>query len=181
VKCAIRHLRANATIYKIDPNKIGLWGGSAGGHRVSMLGTTDESAGFDVSEYLDQSSRVQAVADMFGPSDLPAMLTGSAEPAIPAVFGAQSRDDPILVKASPVTYLTPDDPPFLILQGDKDTTVPAAQSRAFYDRLKTVGVTATLAIVKNAEHGFRPSGGAIDPSRAELTKMIGDFFDKYLK
>lgn len=66
VKCAIRHLRANATIYKIDPNKIGLWGGSAGGHRVSMLGTTDESAGFDVSEYLDQSSRVQAVADMFG-------------------------------------------------------------------------------------------------------------------
>jgi acetyl esterase/lipase len=181
VKCAIRHLRANAATYKLDPNKIGVWGGSAGGHLVSMLGTTDKSAGFDVGEYLDQSSRVQVVVDMFGPSDLPVMLVGSAEPAITVVFGARSRDDPILVKASPVTYITPDDPPFLILQGDQDTVVPMQQSQELYDKLKAGGVNATLVIVKNAGHSFRPSGGAISPSRTELTKMIADFFDRYLK
>jgi acetyl esterase/lipase len=181
VKCAIRHLRANAATYKLDPNKIGVWGGSAGGHLVSMLGTTDQSAGFDVGEYLDQSSRVQAVVDLFGPADLPAMLTGSAAGAISGIFGAKSRDDPILVKASPVTYITPDDPPFLFLHGDKDTTVPPEQSQELYDKLKAGGVTATLVIVKNAEHSFRPSGGVMSPSRAELTKMIADFFDKFLK
>jgi len=181
VKCAIRHLRANAAKYKIDPNKIGVWGGSAGGHLVSMLGTTDKSAGFDVGEYLDQSSRVHAVADLFGPADLPAMLVGSAAPAIGAIFGAASREDPILAKASPVTYITPDDPPFLILQGDKDTTVPPAQSQELYDRLIAGGVNSTLVIVKNAGHSFRPTGGAMSPSRSEISKMIGDFFDKWLR
>jgi acetyl esterase/lipase len=181
VKCAIRHLRANAATYKLDPNKIGVWGGSAGGHLVAMLGTTDKSAGFDVGEYADQSSRVQAVVDLFGPADLPAMLTGRAEIAGRTVFGATSRDDLILVQASPVTYITPDDPPFLILQGDKDTTVPPEQSQILYDKLKTGGVTATLVIVKDAEHSFRPSGGTISPTRAELTRMIADFFDKHLK
>ena len=181
VKCAIRHLRANAKQYQLDPNRIGVWGGSAGGHLVSMLGTTDKSAGFDVGEYLDQSSRVQAVVDLFGPSDLPAMLTGQALITGQNVFGASSRDDPILVNASPVTFISPDDPPFLILQGDKDKVVPMAQSQELYDKLIAGGGRATLVIVKNAGHGFTPDGGAINPSRAELTKMIADFFDRTLK
>ncbi|MBI5028975.1 MAG: alpha/beta hydrolase fold domain-containing protein [Chloroflexi bacterium] len=181
VKCAIRHLRANAATYKIDPNKIGVWGGSAGGHLVSMLGTTDKSAGFDVGEYADQSSRVQAVVDLFGPSDLPAMLTGQSQVVGKKVFDASSRDDPVLVNASPVTYISSDDPPFLILQGDQDQVVPMEQSQILYDKLKAGGVTATLVIVKNAGHGFTPVGGAISPSRAELTKSIADFFDKYLR
>ncbi len=181
VKCAIRHLRAHAAMYHLDSNKIGVWGSSAGGHLVAMLGTTDQSAGFDVGEYADQSSRVQAVVDLFGPADLPAMLNERALVIGQTVFGATSRDDPILVKASPVTYITPDDPPFLILQGDKDNTVPPEQSQILYDKLKAAGVTATLVIVKNAGHGFAPSGGDISPSRAELTKMIGNFFDQHLK
>jgi dipeptidyl aminopeptidase/acylaminoacyl peptidase len=134
----------------------------------------------DQIRYLDQSSRVQAVVDLFGPADLPAMLTGSALLVGRNVFGTTSRGDPILVNASPVTYISPDDPPFLILQGDQDKTVPMEQSQEFYDKLKASGVTATLVIVKNAGHSFIPDGGAINPSRAELTKMIADFFDKYL-
>lgn len=181
VKCAIRHLRANATTYQLDPNRIGVWGGSAGGHLGSMLGVTDARAGFDVGEYIDQSSRVQAVVDLFGPSNLPTLLTASAFIVGKNVFGATARDDPILVQASPVTYISPDDPPFLILQGDKDSTVPMEQSQTLYDRLQAGGVAATLVIVKNAGHGFTPVDGAIDPSRAELTKMIAGFFDKNLK
>lgn len=181
VKCAIRFLRAHATDLKIDPNKIGVWGGSAGGHLVAMLGTTDKRAGFDLGEYLDQSSRVQAVVDLFGPADLPAMFTANAQVIAGRVFGSTSRDDPILIKASPVTYITPDDPPFLILQGDQDTVVPPEQSQILYDKLRAGGVPATLVIVKNAGHGFTPSGGAISPSRAELSKMIADFFDQHLR
>ncbi|MCX7839304.1 MAG: alpha/beta hydrolase fold domain-containing protein [Anaerolineae bacterium] len=181
VKCAIRHLRAHAAMYHLDPNRIGVWGGSAGGHLVAMLGTTDARAGFDVGEYLDQSSRVQAVVDLFGPADLPAMLSGRAFIVAQTVFGATSRDDPVLVKASPVTYITPDDPPFLILHGDKDTVVPLEQSQILYDKLKAGGVHATFVIVKNAGHGFTPSDGTMSPSRAELTKMIADFFDQHLK
>ncbi len=180
VKCAIRHLRVYASIYKLDSNRIGVWGGSAGGHLVEMLGVTDKDAGFDVGQYLDQSSRVQAVVDMFGPSDLPRLLTADAPVVGRQVFGASSADDPVLIKASPVTYISPNDPPFLILQGDKDTTVPPEQSQILYDRLRAAGVPATLVIVKNAGHGFTPVGGAISPSRAELTQKIVNFFDQTL-
>jgi dipeptidyl aminopeptidase/acylaminoacyl peptidase len=109
------------------------------------------------------------------------MFTAGAVVVGRQVFGASSPDDPVLVKASPVTHISPDDPPFLILQGDKDTTVPPEQSQILYDRLKAAGVPATLVIVKNAGHGFAPVGGAISPSRMEVTKMIADFFDKDLK
>ncbi|MBI5304639.1 MAG: alpha/beta hydrolase [Chloroflexi bacterium] len=181
VKCAIRHLRAHAAKYQLDPNRIGVWGSSAGGHLVALLGTSDASVGFDVGEYLDQSSRVQLVVDLFGPADLPAMFTSNAQVVGNRVFGSTSRDDLVLVKASPVTYVSKDDPPFLILQGDQDKTVPLAQSQILHDKLLAGGVPSTLVIVKNGGHGFAPTGGAINPTRAELTKTLADFFDKHLK
>ncbi len=89
---------------------------------------------------------------------------------------------PFTVKwASPVTYASNDDPPFLILQGAKDALVPARQSLELYDRLRAVGVSVTLVIVKNAGHGFAPVGGRIKPTRAEITGMVADFFDEHLK
>lgn len=182
VKCAIRYLRANAATYNLDPNRISAWGGSAGGHLVALLGVTDAGAGLEGnSGYADQSSRVQAVVDMFGPADLTMEFDGANQRIGQQVFGASSNKDPILTRASPVTYISKDDPPFLILQGEKDTLVPPSQSQELYDRLKAGGVPATLVMVKNAGHGFAPTGGAISPTRAELTKMIADFFDKNLK
>ena len=181
VKCAIRYLRAHATQYQINPTKIGVWGSSAGGHLVAMLGTTDTSAGFDVGEYLTHSSRVQAVVDLFGPADLPALLSTNAQLVGNRVFGSTSRDDSVLIQASPITYITRDDPPFLILQGDQDKTVPLAQSETLNAKLQAGGVPTQLVIVKNAGHGFAPTGGPISPTRTELTKLLADHFDKHLK
>lgn len=170
VKCAVRSLRAHADEYNLDPNRIGVWGGSAGGHLVSLLGTTDKSAGFDVGEYLEYSSRVQAVVDMFGPADLTVDFAGNPVDN-PAIFGGF---DPAL--ASAVTYVTPDDPPFLLLHGEKDSLVPIEQSQILLAALQAAGVPAELVLVKNANHSFKPDGGQISPSRREIAQLVVNFF-----
>lgn len=179
VKCAVRYLKANAAQYNLDPNRFGVIGESAGGHLVSLLGTTDQSAGWDGGQYSEQSSRVQAVVDMFGPADLTAPEYRIAAGEFARVFGTAPD---ALTKASPVTYVTPDDPPFLILQGDQDRLVPLSQSQELADRLTAAGVPAQLVVVKNAGHGFVPVGNAtITPSRQELVRTVTDFFAKTLK
>lgn len=181
LKCAVRYLRANAASYGIDPNRFGAWGGSAGGTLVSLLGLTDASAGYDTGTNTGQSSRVQAVVDMFGPSDFTKEFEGGSAQLLNAVVGTSSRTSDAVKRFSPVTYVTRDDPPFLILHGEKDKLVPIAQSQELYDALTAAGVEATFTRVKNAGHGFVPDGGAISPSRTEISKMIGDFFDSHLK
>ncbi len=176
VKCAIRSIRAHALDYNVDPDRIGVFGASAGGHLVALLGTTDQSAGFDVGEYLEYSSRVQAVVDLFGPTDLTLPFSDEQTQRASTVF---TKDQ--LVMASPVTYITPDDPPFLILQGDRDQVVPPEQSQVLYNRLMEKGVPAQLVMVQNAGHGFDPVGGKIQPSREELALMILSFFNQHLK
>lgn len=177
VKCAIRSIRAHHLEYNIDPNRIGAFGASAGGHLVSLLGASDESAGFDVGEYLEYSSRVQAIVDMFGPSDLTLQFGDEQIQNARSVFTADQ-----LIPASPVTYLTPDDPPFLILQGDRDYVMPLEQSQVLYDRLKLVDVYAELVIVQNAGHGFAPvSDNPITPNLEQISQRIVDFLEEQLK
>lgn len=182
VKCAVRYLRANAQRYGIDPSKIGAWGGSAGGHLVSMLGTTGTSAGFDAGQYLEQSSGVQAVVDMFGPADLTAGGWGPyATSVIQQVFGvAPGQDSGALAHASPVTYIQSNDPPFLIFHGTRDAVVPLSQSQALASRLQAAGVSATLVTVQNGGHGFAPTGGLISPTLKEITQASVDFFSQRL-
>jgi len=182
-KCAVRYLRAHSMEYNLDPERIGALGGSAGGHLVSLLGLSDPSAGWDVGQYLDQSSRVQAVVDYFGPSDLTVSSFDTEENGNNAVevFGTDDPNDPALAAASPVTYITSDDPPFLILHGNKDTAVPIAQSQILYDQLTAAGVPATFVIVRNAGHGFAPTGGTISPTRQEISQMVVNFFNQHLK
>jgi len=182
VKCAVRYLRANATTYGIDANRIGAFGGSAGGHLVALLGTSDRRAGFEGScGYDDQSSRVQTVVDLFGPADLTVLFKGAGITVLRQVFGTTDSASEIVSKASPISHATGDDPPFLILHGDEDALVPLSQSEMLYDALATAGVPATLVVVKNGGHGFMAVGGRMTPDWREIIYTIADFFDKHLK
>ena len=185
-KCAVRWLRANAAKYNVDPNRIGVWGQSAGGHLVACLGTMA-----DVKEYEGDggwpgvSSRVQAVVDYFGPTDLtrPDIYTPFAIKCSEGLFGGTLHDKPEVWKSgSPFFYVKADDPPMLIVQGDSDRIVPMAQSTIFDEALTKAGVPHQLLIVKNADHGFTPVGSkAIDPDNAGIEKAVYTFFEKYLK
>jgi acetyl esterase/lipase/peptidoglycan/xylan/chitin deacetylase (PgdA/CDA1 family) len=175
VKCAVRFLRAHAAAFHLDPDRIGAWGSSAGGHLAGLLGTADATAGFDVGPHLDNSSRVQAVAVLFGPADLTVPFPGGYE-GRGHIFGSF---DPAL--ASPVTYVSADDPPFLLVHGDADSLVPLSQSEIFLDRLLRAGVSAQLIVVRNAQHGLTPVGGqTMSPARPEVTRLIVEFFQKQL-
>ncbi|HEV2693277.1 MAG TPA: alpha/beta hydrolase [Verrucomicrobiae bacterium] len=181
-KCAVRFLRANAVEYKLDPKRIGVMGDSAGGHIVTFLGLTDPSAGFEGEGWTNESSRVQAVVDMYGPSDLTVGPTnGSAVKLIKDAFGATGPKDPVLQRGSPVTYVTSNAPPFLILHGDHDGLVNIQQSFELNDRLKAVGVDSTFLVITNFSHGFTPFWLKSTPTTEELSVRIANFFDKKLR
>jgi acetyl esterase/lipase len=177
VKCAIRSLRAHAGEYNLDPNRIGAMGVSAGGHLVSLLGTADDNTEWDVGEYLDQSTRVQAVVAMAPVTDLTRHFPNADIELMRQVgFGEEN-----IVQASPITHITLDDPPFLLIHGDQDELVPVEQSQLMYERLVEAGVPAQLVIVKNARHSMSALSGTATPSLAEINQIISEFLAAHLK
>jgi len=175
-KAAIRWLRAHAREYHLDPDRFGVWGSSAGGHLVALLGTSGDVKAFEVGANLDQSSRVQAVCDYYGPTDFTAIpTTPAANSAESKLLGGPIMEKPDLAKrASPVTFVSRNNPPFLIVHGDKDPTVPINQSQLLFDALKQAGVSVQFHTVKGAGHGRGFGGPEIEP-------MVSTFFEKYLK
>jgi len=179
-KAAIRWLRANSRKYGLDPERIGVWGSSAGGHLVALLGTTGDVKEFDRGPNLEFSSRVQAVCDFFGPTDFtrigqfPSKLDHNApdSPEALLIGGPILKNKEACQRANPISYISQDDPAFLIMHGDRDMTVPHNQSEIFYEALKKAGVKVKFHTVKGAGHGF---------SGPEIDKMVDDFFDKHLK
>lgn len=159
VKASVRWLRAHAGEYHINADKIGAAGGSAGGHLVCLLGVTAGVREFEGDGgNPDQSSKVQAVAALYPVTDFVSagmrQSAGAIRP-VSAFLGASYADNPeIYAKASPITYVSKDDPPFLFLHGDDDRLVPYQQSVSMYEKLKAAGVPAELDIVKGAGHGF---------------------------
>jgi acetyl esterase/lipase len=190
-QAAIRFLRANAKQYNLDARHIGVWGGSAGGHLVALLGTAGGADAFPkIGEDRDQSDRVQAVIDIFGPADFSTVKRQVAEDKTvknifnfedmsspyAKLFGAKPGDNVALEKsASPVTFVSKDDPPFLILHGTADTLVPFAQSTELADALKGAGVDVVLQPVPGAGHG----GPQFTTPAAN--RLYKNFFDKHLK
>ena len=177
-KAAVRWLRAHAEEYHIDPDRIGVWGASAGGHLVAMLGTAGDAKELEGDgENANVSSKVQAVCDLFGPSDLTRTEDeAAADGAVPKLLGGPIRENLEKAKqASPLTYVSRDDPPFLILHGTKDPLVPVRQSQWLHDALKKAGVESHLDIIEGAGHG---GAEFFTPARR---KMILDFLDTHLK
>ncbi len=181
VQCAVRSLRANASRFHLDPDNIGVWGGSAGGHLVALLGTAADKPEWKVGEYLYQSSRVQAVVDMFGPADLSLEFDSSNFQSARVVFGARNGGDLKLANASPVTYVDAADAPFLILHGDRDNVVPLEQSQILYQKLQQAGVESQMVVVQGAGHGFVRAGEKpINPSLVELNQLVVNYFVSHL-
>ena len=180
VKCAVRYLRAYASKYNLDAYHIGAIGASAGAHLVALLGTTDQTAGWDTTEYADRSSRVQAVVTLAGFSDLTRPVDEAAAMAIQYAFAdVPGSDSPKMVAASPITYITSDDPPFLIIHGDQDRLAPLEQSKILAEHLRAAGVASTLVVVKNGEHSLQ--GKNLSPSTDEIMNMIVMFFETNLR
>jgi acetyl esterase/lipase len=179
-KCAVRFLRANAPEFHIDPNRIGAIGVSAGGHLAGLLGLTRQRSSFGVGRYLDQSSAVEAVVDEYGPTDLTSADWSHSKVIkflSKETFGVEvGQQSPTLVAASPVTYVHPEAPPFLVIHGAEDDIVPPSQSTELVALLKRAGDKATLEIVRNAGHGLIPTGrGPVTPSIPTLASQVVGF------
>jgi len=175
-KCAIRYLRANANKYKINPNRIGVLGMSVGGHLAALLGT---SGGIRELEgngpWQGYSSRVQAVCDFFGPIDLMRIARNfQLTPHMIKFIGGTAADNSKKVKKiNPVTYITSDDPPFLIIHGDRDPVVPLEQSQLLYQALRKNNIDVILHVVNGGNHGRNFT--------AREFRKAWEFFDRKLK
>ena len=173
-KCAVRFLRAHAKALNIDPARIGVFGPSQGGYISAMLGTVPRNAGFDVGDHPEQSSRVEAVVDMWGPMDL-ANFSGS--PKWVSAF-TQGNSAANLRAASPINYVTPGDPPFLIVHGTDDWFIAPHHSIDMASKLRAARIPVSLVLVKNDGHGLAAAttGKTQSPSPVALTRRIDDFF-----
>jgi acetyl esterase/lipase len=179
VKAAVRWLRANATQYHIDPARIGVTGGSAGGHLAQFLGVTGDVKQFEgEGGHPEQSSRVACVVNYFGPSDFTKSYGKSVDAAevLPLWLGGnvqQAHQKHIL--ASPLYWVTPDAAPTLCIHGTDDKYVAHEQAVWLIDKLKAADVEAVLLTLPGAGHGFRGK----DAEKAD--QAMFDFFDKHLK
>jgi len=194
---AVRFIRYHAKDYGIDPDRIGVTGASAGGHLSLMLGTAGAKGDPNAKDPVDrESSRVQAVACFFPPTDFLNYGKPGDEkihptdhaPPFRAAFDYRELDkasrlwvpitDPkrlqeIARQISPVSHVTPDDPPTLIIHGDQDPLVPLQQSQRIVEEFKKAGVETNLVVKKGAAHGWL----GLDKDESQLI----DWFDRYLK
>ncbi len=192
---SVRFIRSHAADYGIDANRLGVSGGSAGGHLSLMLGTAGDDGDSEAKDPVDRaSSRVQAVACFFPPTDFLnygtpgyAWLNRGPKDALRAPFdfhewNAQLRQfDPvneetrlkIAREVSPIYHVSKDDPPTLIIHGDKDALVPIQQAQSIIRQFRAEGVPCELVVKPGAAHGWR--------DWQDDMRIICDWFDKYLK
>jgi len=162
VKAAVQFLKEHAEEYSIDPNRVGAWGNSSGGYMVAFLGASAHIREFDLDQ-ADQSlnSSIHAVVDWYGPTDFlqmskyPSSIDHDASNSPESLFiGYPIQEHPELVQqANPITYITEDTPPFLIMHGDQDDYVPYNQSELLFEALQQKGLNPIMYRVAGAGHG----------------------------
>ncbi len=196
VKCAVRWLRANARKYNVDPKRIGVWGGSAGGHLAGLLHALDEGRYEGSGGHAGHDSRVQAVAAYFGVFDFVdfseqiragALIRPPDPSGRPGTFarflGDEYAGNPELFRqAGPISHLDKKDPPLLLVHGERDRLVPIRQSELMLAAARKAGIPADLIRVKNADHSFTQLGDEpISPTVPEIRERVLAFFDQHLK
>ena len=199
LKRAVRFIRYNANDYTIDPDKIGITGSSSGGHLSLMVATSDETTNIKSADPVDKvSSRVQAAAVFYPPTDFinfggpntseTMNQAGLVLTKVAAAFDFKVWNDTtatfvsitdikkrlaIAREVSPINSVSSDDPPVIIIHGDKDVLVPKQQSESIIAKFKAANVTCNLIIKEGGSHGWR--------NREVEEKNFLDWFDKYLK
>ncbi len=179
VKCAVRYLRAHAEELNIDADRIGAMGGSAGGHLALMLGGTEQDDGLEGSGgYADFSSAVQAVGNIAGPTDLSQSFPELVHPLLLDFLGAPLTDAPdTYARASPVKYLSEDDPPVMLIHGTEDNVVPYEQATLYLEACQAAGVECELITINGGGHGF----GGDAQAWLDANELLITFFDQHLK
>ena len=200
VKAAIRFIKANAQKYNLNPLKIAVWGGSAGGHLAAMMGTTSHLSIFDNPSlgHIDQSSTIQAVVDWFGPIDFLSMDEQfsmlSIEPRLGKTNDVNSPESKyigqliteakeLVEKSNPMTYIHESNPPFFIQHGTCDRNIPYLQSQQFAQKLsKVIGAdNVYFELLEGASHGDEMQGAKKSFTTHENLEKIFNFLDSVLK
>ena len=186
-KAAVRFLRANASAYGLDPDRFAAVGGSAGGHLCAVLATSagDKPLEGDLGNHLGVSSAIQAVCDVCGPTDFPAMSQSpmhwdpwAPDSVVGKLLGGPLRDNSAKARsANPITYVSKNSPPFLIIHGEKDTTVPINQSELLVAALTNAGVTVKFVPIPGAGHNL----GELPDIMDYMIKLMADFFHEHMK
>src|SRR5882762_6914251 len=196
VKSAIRYLRANAAKYGIDPKHVAVWGESAGGYLVAMVGVTNGSKSFDVGSDLDESSDVQAVVDKFGASDLSKLASdfdsGAREADdmpdnpiaryIALLPGTRRLDTQVATTAAnPLTHVNSAVPPFLILHGSRDRLISPSQTLMLHNALVAAGTHSVRYVLDGADHGDLSFLGDVESGLPWSAKQTMDIIVEFLK
>ena len=190
-KTAIRWARANAAKYGIDAGKIGVFGGSAGGHLAALVGVSGGEVFLEGDgPFQEYSSEVQAVVENYGPTDflrmndMPGRMDHDAPDSPESAFmgGPIQEIGDKVQKANPINYVDPGDPPVLIIHGRNDMSVPYNQSVIFFNALQKARVVSKLVPVENGGHGFKPepADSVIQPTRDEINALQVEWFRKHL-
>ena len=163
-KAAVAWLRAHAGEYGLAADRFGAWGSSAGGHLVALLGVAGDRAEFQPPEWPEVSTRVQAVCDWYGPTDFlqmdahepPGAARDHDQPDSPEsqlIGGPIQANAAAVQRANPVTYVTADAPPFLVMHGTQDPLVPIHQSELLVAALRAAGRSVEFVRLEGAGHG----------------------------
>lgn len=176
VRRAVRHIRSQAADYQVDPERLGVFGLSAGGHLSLMLGTTADAGNTDDKDpVLRVSDKVAAVCAWVAPTDLRIMVSSDPK-RLPAYknFPALTMEQDAATKMSPLVAVSSDDAPTLLIAGDKDDLVPIEHSHRIKKEFDAQKVPAELLVIEGAGHGFKGE----EMKRSQ--KAMGDFFEARL-
>jgi acetyl esterase/lipase len=169
VRRSVRFIRLHAEDYGIDPDRLGVFGMSAGGHLSLMLGTASDAGNPKSADPVDQvSDRVQAVVAIFPPAKINEFFPLSQR------FPALQFDENLADSVSPLLHVSPDDPPTLLIHGDKDELVPISHSERMLQAFEKENVPTEILVIKGAGHGF----AGVDQLRAQ--EALVNWFEKYL-